>query len=101
MSTKILLQRIEGYLAGLDERGELSPTGKRLLGEVRTAAADEWNHDIDAMPAEGRFEALSAHAEVFRHLPNEVWVIIPQNGRMFVPYAWRPASLMPAQEQNQ
>lgn len=50
-----------------------------------------WNHNIDSMPTEGRFEALAAHAEVFRHLPNEVWVIIPKNGRMFVPYAWRPA----------
>lgn len=52
---------------------------------------DGWRFDIENMPKEGRFEVLSAQPEVFRHLPNEDWVIIPQNGRMFKPYAWRPA----------
>lgn len=63
---------------------------KQIVAMLNFAAG--WRLDTENMPTEGHFEALGAQPEVFRHMPNEDWVIIPQNGRMFKPYAWRPAA---------
>lgn len=58
---------------------------------VRVATLRPWNTDISAMPAEGHFEVLREYREVYRCMPDEKYVIEPSSGRMFVPFAWRPA----------
>lgn len=68
-------------------------TRLRALVEQQNRALEElgWSTDLDAMPAEGRFEALQQYSEVFRHVGDQHYVICPSNGRMFVPIAWRAA----------
>jgi len=52
--------------------------------------APSWNLDLTKMPTTGHFQVLRGYSEVFRHMPDQLYVIEPMNGRMFVPLAWRP-----------
>lgn len=53
--------------------------------------APSWNTDLTKMPITGHFEVLRVYGEVFRHMPDQLYVIEPMKGTMFVPTAWRPA----------
>lgn len=61
------------------------------MGRSKAALSSDWNFDLSAMPKKGHFEVLRVYPEVFRHMPEEIYVIVPATGRMFVPSAWRHA----------
>lgn len=48
-----------------------------------------WRRNLTTMPKNGHFEVMRVR-EVFRHVPEKLFVIEPDTGRMYVPTAWRP-----------
>lgn len=62
-----------------------------MSDDQKPATLRPWNTDITSMPTEGRFEVLRVYEEAYRHQPDKTVVIEPRHGRMFTPFAWRPA----------